>query len=307
MLLGSLLVSAACFRPKILPGGYACGANGSCPDGFVCNPSSHLCASSTDAGVGGAAGAGGKGGKGGTGGIDAGGVDRPCTGAIASCPPSDAETGICDPVCNKGCGECYQKCSVNTNGDLTCNEPFGQPPAGLLQLCNQYSPADAKGQSDNCGPGQICLNASACGVPRCYQFCRSSSDCPGGASCSRDGGSYQFCDVPPQTCNPVASANANSGCSPGLSCYLSQTGVGTVCDCQFSRAAWSGTTGRPGDQCEHSRDCLSGSVCLLNSAILGKRCYAVCLLPVDGGPADTCAGGCQPIQGGGSTYGWCLN
>lgn len=311
LLLGSLLASAGCYRPKISPGGYACPEAGACPDGFTCHPLTHLCVSS----IGGASGTGGTVGTGGAGGKDGGppdvSPDRPCIGAVTNCQPTDAAVGMCDPVCNRGCGECYQKCSVDTNGDLTCNEPFNptQPPAGLLHLCSQFSPADPKGQSDNCGPGQICLNASACGVPRCYQFCRGSSDCSDGASCSRDGGSYQFCDVPPQTCNPLASANNNntSGCNGGLSCFLSQNGIDTVCDCQFSRAAWPGTTGRPGDQCEHSRDCLAGSVCLLNSGILGKRCYAVCLLPVDGGPVDSCAGGCQPIQGGGSTYGWCLN
>jgi hypothetical protein len=309
LMLGALLASAGCFRPKILSGGYACGDAGSnpCPDNFVCDPRSHLCVSS----IGGASGTGGTGtggttGTGGAGGVDAGGVDRPCIGAIAGCQPTDA--GLCDPVCNTGCGQCYQKCSFNTNGALTCNDlyPPNQPPVGLLQFCSPYSPADPTGQSDNCGPGQICANGSACGVPRCYRFCRRDSDCTGGASCSRDGGSYQFCDVPPKVCDPVAGGTGSQDCG-GLNCYLAQTGKNTLCDCQFNRAGLGGV-GRPSDSCNHSRDCLNGNACVFLSASLGKQCKAVCLLPVDGGAPDPCPGGCQPLQAdGGSTYGWCNN
>jgi hypothetical protein len=310
LLLGSLLAGANCFRPQNLSGRYSCGDGGACPDGLQCDHPHNLCVSSLGGanGMGGKVGTGGTGGKGGTAGMDAG-VDRPCTGAIASCQAGDAGTGICDPVCNRGCGECYQKCSVNTNGDLTCNpyppSPPNPGPVGLLQYCSPYG-TDPKVQSDNCEPGQICLNASACGVPRCYQFCRSNSDCPGGASCSRDGGSYQFCDVPPKTCNPVAGGSGSQDCN-GLNCYLSQTGQGTVCDCQFNRTGLSGV-GRPGDACNHSRDCLNGSVCVFLSPSLGKQCKAVCLLPVDGGAQDPCPGGCQLLQtDGGSIYGWCNN
>jgi hypothetical protein len=309
LLLGALLASAGCFRPKILSYTYACPEAGPCPDGLVCN-ANHICAPAYDAGVtgtGGKGGTGGTGGKGGTGGVDAG-PDRPCTGVITSCQPGDAAIGMCDPVCNRGCGECYQKCSINTNGDLTCNpyppSPPNPGPVGLLQYCSPYG-TDPKVQTDNCEPGQICINGSACGVPRCYQFCRGDLDCSGGASCSRDGGSYQFCDVPPKTCDPVAGGSGSQDCG-GLNCYLSQSGLGTVCDCQFDRAGLSGGVGRPGDPCNHSRDCLNGNVCVFLSPSLGKQCKAVCLLPVDGGPQDSCAGGCQLLQAsGGSIYGWC--
>jgi hypothetical protein len=314
LLLGALVASAACYRPKNLSGGFSCGTAGACPEGLVCNPATQICVSSFDAGATGTGGVGGttgSGGKGGTAGIDAG-VDRPCTGAIASCQPSDA--GLCDPVCNTGCGECYQKCSVNTNGNLTCNDPYTPPPptpsqAGLLQYCSQLSPRDAGGQSDNCGAGQVCLNASACGVPRCYQFCRHDTDCTGGATCSRDGGDYKFCDVPNKKCDPVAGGTGAADCGNGLNCYLSSTGtMNTLCDCQFDRTPIGGGTGRPGDVCNRSRDCLPGNVCVFLSAMLGNQCKAVCRLPADGGPQDTCAGGCQPLQAsGGSIYGWCNN
>jgi hypothetical protein len=311
LMLGVLLASAGCFRPKIPSGAYACGDGDACPDGLQCDHPRNLCVSSIG-GAPGTGGAGGMGGKGGAGNVDGGPidrpVDRPCTGAIASCQPADAATGMCDPVCNRGCSACYQKCSVNTTGALTCNElyPPGQQPAGLLQFCGPYSPSDPNGQSDNCGPGQICMNGSACGVPRCYQFCRGNSDCTGGASCSRDGGSYQFCDVPPKACDPVAGGTGSQDCG-GLNCYLSQTGQNTLCDCQFGRAGLTGV-GRPGDPCDHSRDCISGAVCVFLSPSLGKQCKAVCRLPVDGGPQDLCPGGCQLLQAaGGSVYGWCNN
>jgi hypothetical protein len=306
LLVGTLLASAGCFRPGNLSGRYSCGTNDACPDGLQCN-SSKICVSS----IGGASGTSGKGGSGGAAGKDGGPpdmpADRPCTGSVASCQAGDAAVGMCDPVCNTGCGACFQKCSVNTNGDLTCN-PYPPPPnpgpVGLLHYCSPYG-TDPSVQSDNCDPGQICLNASACGKPRCYQFCRGNSDCSGGASCSRDGGSYQFCDVPPTSCDPVAGGTGSQDCN-GLNCYLSQTGIGTVCDCQFGRTGLQGD-GRPGDPCNHSRDCLDGNVCVFLSPALGKQCKGVCLLPVDGGAQDKCAGGCQPLQatGGSTIYGWC--
>src|SRR3954470_16728882 len=91
LLLGSLLAGGGSFRPKFVPGSFACPEAGPCPDGLVCN-ASHICQTAYDAGTiptGGNTGTGGTGGKGGTGGIDAG-ADRPCTGAISSCQPGDA-------------------------------------------------------------------------------------------------------------------------------------------------------------------------------------------------------------------------
>gem|GEM_PF-934739 len=295
LLLGALLASAGCFRPKILPGGFACGSNDACPDGLSC--ANHICVS--DAGVvgtGGTGGKGGAGGKGGTGGVDAGGVDRPCTGAIASCPSTDA--GLCDPVCNTGCGECYQKCSVNTIGASTCNEPYKTTltAGGLLQLCSQYAVAtDPTTQSDNCGPGQVCLEPNNCGA-RCYQFCRSNSDCTNGASCSRDvGGGYKTCDVPPVDCDPVigAASKVSSRC-PGMTanslfgCYLSATSTTTVCDCQNTNGG-----GVEGSACSQSRDCFAGLICYATSSSQPKKCRRVCRLPGDGGVVLS-----QPDEGG---------
>ncbi len=307
LMLGTLLASAACFRPKNLAGGFSCPEGGPCPDGLVCN-AVHICASSYDAGViemggtGGNGGAGGTGGQGGAGNVDGGPDDRPCTGAVASCQPTDA--GLCDPVCNTGCGECYQKCSVNTNGALTCNEPHktSVTNGGLLQLCSQYAVAtDPTTQSDDCGPGQVCVNANNCGA-RCYQFCRTDSDCTNGASCSRDaGGGYMTCDVPPVDCDPVigaARSMTSSGC-PGMTatslfgCYLSATSPTTLCDCQNSNGG-----GKEGSGCSHSRDCFAGLMCIAPSSSQPKTCRRVCRLPVDGGSAAAPdEGGCQSGPG----------
>ena len=37
LLLGALLASVGCFRPKILSGCFSCGDGDACPDGLVCN------------------------------------------------------------------------------------------------------------------------------------------------------------------------------------------------------------------------------------------------------------------------------
>jgi len=311
LLLGALLASAGCFRPKNLSGGFSCPDGVHCPDGLSCN-ANQICVS--DAGVvstGGNGGKGGAGGKGGTGGVDAGGVDRPCTGAIASCPSTDAGTGKCDPVCNTGCGECYQKCSVNTNGQPTCNEPMGPRSPGLLGACDQTSPSGLA-QTDDCQPGQLCANTNTCGA-RCYQFCRTSSDCSNGATCSRDaGGGYAVCDVPSVACDPVAGAasgaSGNAGCTGGalVNCYLSGTSASTLCDCQNIRTNGTGN-GTKGDFCSRSRDCFAGLVCYDALGNNTKQCWPVCRLPGDGGvditnvgagesKCTTGPGACNPIR-----------
>lgn len=314
LLLGSLLASAGCFRPKILPYTYACPEAGPCPDGLVCN-ANHICAGAYDAGVigtGGNVGTGGTGGRPGSGG-DAG-VDRPCTGAIASCQPSDA--GLCDPVCNTGCRDCFDKCSVNSAGDLTCNAPTAGA-VGVFGQCAQMN--SGSDQTDNCAPGEFCFTNGECGS-RCYQFCRVSTDCANGASCSRDaGGGNKFCDSPPADCNPVKSAAGNrtyNGCvglPTALGCYLSSTSGRTICDCEFAG-------GRFLDDCTHSRDCLPGLVCYdpTGGTAPSAKCYPVCRLPLDGGVDPTnpdagesgCNGGitnCLPFSSGGSVYGYCFN
>ncbi len=316
-LLGALLASANCFRPQNLSGRFFCGDGGACPDGLTCDRPNNLCVSS----VGGASGTGGSkggtGGKGGGGGKDGGPLDvppdRPCTGAIASCPSTDA--GLCDPVCNTGCGQCFEKCSVNTAGALTCNAPTPGVSVGIFGQCAQVN--SGPDQTDNCAPGEFCFTNGECGS-RCYQFCRVSTDCANGASCSRDaGGGNKFCDSPPIDCNPVKGAassrtyNRCVGPPNSLGCYLSSTSGKTICDCEFAG-------GRFLDDCTHSRDCLPGLVCYdpTGGTAPSAKCYPVCRLPVDGGdPTNPDAGeagcngvgNCLPFSSGGSVYGYCLN
>jgi hypothetical protein len=323
-LLGIALASVGCFRPKILPGGFRCVVDGgACPDGFVCDPGSLTCVSSLGGaggktGAGGAAGKGGQGGQagqaatGGMGGQDAG----PCLDAIANCQPSDA--GMCDPVCNTRCGECHQKCSVNTNGDLTCNAPYPAGSAvGVFGQCSQMS--TGPDQTDNCAPGEFCYAAGECGS-RCVRICRTNSDCPNNASCSRDaGGGNKFCDAPPVACNPVKGAAINqqySGCvgpPTTLNCYVSSADfTATLCDCEFAG-------GRFSDPCVTSRDCFAGLVCYdpTGGTAPSAKCYPICRLPGDGGVDETrtdageqgCSGGpgnCLPFDPPNPTYGYCL-
>ena len=283
LLLGALLASAGCYRPKNLSGGFFCGDNRACPDGLQCD-SRNLCVSSLG-GAGGAGGKGGAGGQGGAGNRDGGPdlpVDRPCTGAIASCQPSDA--GLCDPVCNTRCG-CLEKCSVNTAGVLTCNAPTAGPP-GLLGPCAQIDFGSK--QTDNCAPGQVCATprGDTCN-PRCYQFCRTNSDCTNGASCSIDaGGGNSLCDVPPVACDPVLNAAMHlqySHCTGDkyLGCYLSSDTGNTICDCQDSPTPPA--TGSVGQSCNRSRDCFPGLVCYDPANHDNKKCWKVCRLPGDGG------------------------
>jgi hypothetical protein len=250
-------------------------------------------------------------GTGGTGGKDAG----PCLDAIANCQPSDA--GMCDPVCNTGCtADCHTKCSVNSAGTLTCNVPTTTRVTTLLSACDQSS--FGANQTDDCQPGQVCIEENSCGA-RCYQFCRGDSDCTNGASCSiAAGGGYKMCDVPPVTCDPVNGGTAKSSCGNTnslIGCYLSSTSKATLCDCQNNRAAGTGN-GSPGDSCTHSRDCFAGLVCYDPTGHGTSQCWKVCRLPgADAGSAQTgevgctVASNCSPIllPNGTTnpTYGFC--
>jgi hypothetical protein len=326
-LLGIVLASGACFRPKILSGGFRCDATPgakSCPDDFVCTAG--LCVTpATDAGTdmakGGSGGAGGKGGGGGGGGGGGQAVDAhpdvPCLTAVtlATCSnPSDA--GLCDPVCNTGCLDCHTKCSVDSTGELTCNKPYqnGSNP-GIQHVCDlNLTGAD---QQDNCAPGQVCMSVE-CGA-RCKQFCRDSSDCTTASStaaCSRDaGGGLTVCDVPyADLCDPVAgAATTNSGCSEASiqGCYLSANSLRTLCDCSFKNV----NEGKP---CSHSRDCFAGLACFDPSGgVNGATCIRVCRLPSDAGTArageQPCPGAspgvsrCMPFPGANANalYGYC--
>jgi hypothetical protein len=335
------LAGGGCFRPKILSGGFKCDTTKGatpCPDNFVCIGG--LCVTPpTDAGTdgakggsggaGGHAGAGGGGGaagKGGTGGSGGGAGEKvdahpDCLPAVANtnCPERDAG-GMCDPVCNRGCDNCYDKCTTITNnndvaltGALVCNQlfsPQGDPGIkGLLANCTINAPgvnaAGDGGQSDNCGPGLVCLGLEC--TSRCYQLCRTNRDCADGASCSRDaGGGYAFCDVPPVPgCNPTA-AQTGCGANPGAKgCFLEPVSNVTLCDCPFGGNQGGGLA--QGALCADSRQCNVGEICADPTGTNDFRCRAVCQLPVDGGANTVCPGGlpCSPFAANNKIYGYC--
>ena len=166
---------------------------------------------------------------------------------VASCQ-CQRRRGMCDPVCNTGCGDCYEKCSVNTSGALTCNaharSSMAPRPARRRRehryqgCCNSaISSPMIRCRPTTARPAR-CASANACGN-RCYQFCRADADCPTKATCSKDvGGGYLVCDVPTVACDPVNGAARNpstSGCSGTTSCYLSGMSANTLCDCQNNR------------------------------------------------------------------------
>jgi len=298
-LLASLLAAAGCYKPNIKPGALIC-ATGStpCPENFKCASSNNRCYPNDfhfDAGT-----TGGTGGTGGMGGAATGAGGNPVGGAaggpdggtptclapVANCSSIDA--GLCDPVCNTGCAKCNEKCSVDPNGDLTCN-PLSPPgnPVGILGLCapSQGVSSDPTTRSDNCQPGSACINHNVCGN-RCYQICRKNSDCQPNASCSIDaGGGNSFCDVPTMKCDPVQGASTNpvtSGCPAGnqlQSCYLSSDTGTTVCDCYQAGVS-------KGQPCVHARDCFPGLTCYDPFGRGNKLCYKVCRLPSPDGGAD---------------------
>ncbi|HVY40636.1 MAG TPA: hypothetical protein VHM31_22010 [Polyangia bacterium] len=311
LLVASLLAGADCYKPKILSGGFQCAQpDDQCPDNFVCDKRQtvHLCVSSIDGGVGGATGgtpgSGGKGGSatggttgaGGTGGkIGTGGsAGAACLPKIANCTTT-FDGGACDPLCNVGCSSCDKKCSVNSAGTLTCNAPAGTPANSMDQCFLTQSGGDLSTQTDNCGPGQVCIEPTTCGR-LCYRFCRTNADCPG-QRCARDlGNGLKVCDVPFTSCDPT-SLNP-CGSSSLATCYMSQENGLTICDCPNS-----GNLGRVKETCKESRDCFPGLVCYNPTGKVGdSQCRRACRLPTDGGASDagasTCSspGACAPMR-----------
>lgn len=327
--MASLLAGAGCYRPDIKSGGLRCGANNACPDGFRCdtNLSPAVCVSGNaggagGAGTGGAAGKGGSGGASGSGGSATGGhaggggqAGMPGTGGVVCLPQisncNGADAGRCDPVCNTGCSSCDQKCSVNSAGTMTCNAPAGTP-AGFMQACQiTQKGADVSTETDNCGPGQVCIQPTTCGQ-LCYQFCRVNSDCASN-NCGRDiGNGLKVCDVAATPCDPTLFSYVCNPSARLARCYISSDTGRTLCDCPSYTVM-----GKLGDPCTRSRDCNAGLVCYNKTGMTdGNHCTRVCRLPTDGGASDagasTCSTGsaaCQPMTLGNGTmstvWGYC--
>jgi hypothetical protein len=293
---------AGCYNPKISPN-LKCNNDyepnaGQCPEGYHCSTDGHcLKGPYVDAGV------------------DRG-VDKPvphpdgpvevpmeappaetapdvppvCAMPVAGCAADT--TKKCDPLCQSGCPGCHDKCSVNKNGDLTCNPPLDSRPRGPFEACDPSAEGSAA-QTDNCAPGLVCLT-DGCGN-RCYTFCKVDADCPG-SFCSRDVGSgVKVCDVPTKACNPIKNNGLPDGCGTDtdtLGCYLSPTVTDrTFCDCPFKGQSANSS-------CTVSRDCFAGLVC----AGAGPLCRPACSLA----PGSTdCPGGTCVKLNGSTKFGYC--
>jgi hypothetical protein len=302
--LAALVLSAAgCFNPSFTNGGFKCSTiyEKECPSGFKCV--NGLCW------------------KGGIALTDAGSMmsevkpeapvdmasDKGDTGVS---PPDKVEMctikpvsgctsgpGKCDPLCQTGCDNCHQKCSVNTNGALTCNVPSGTGKAAEGAGCEQVS-VGTEQQTDDCAPGLVCVDR-ACKT-ECAKLCKVDADCPG-SMCSRDYATgFKVCDVKNVDCNPVKAVPGGTKC-PGLAqgCYLSTTVTDrTVCDCPFNAKG-------EGQICQFSRDCLPGMACVDATGTTDFRCYIACSLV---GSTSGCMGTqtCHPLLGS-TKYGYCRN
>jgi hypothetical protein len=301
----------ACYKPNILDGGLRCAPDAgtrTCPEGFKCDPASQTCRKNVDGGRDG----------------DAPGADVNdamdategdvrdgpiCFESKVGCAP---QGGRCDPFCQTGCGGCREKCSLNTAGALTCNEPLlSQFPRTLLQACTIASEGDDT-QTDNCAQGFVCLADPACPA-RCFQFCRNDNECTN-SSCTRevgraDGGVVRtVCDVPfVDSCVPLPGSQ-NSGCpSLNMACYISSASpTHTICDCPFNAVG-------PGYPCTRTRECIPGLACV-DRGNGGSICLQVCRLSDNGitdCPSHT-AGACRMYTGNPpgatahATYGFCM-
>jgi hypothetical protein len=304
----SFLLSG-CFNPSINTGGFKCSSiyKKECPDGFQCvngscwkggivipidggggtpdvKPDSSVDTPSDKGPVGTDAPVDKK-------------PDAPCTiKPVMSCTPV---AGKCDPQCQTGCDGCYQKCSVNTMGALTCNAPSNGGTGQEGDTCEQVL-AGTEQQTDNCSPGLVCVDR-ACKF-ECAKLCRGNDDCPG-STCSRDYATgFKVCDVKAVDCNPVRQGLGPTRC-PGAAqgCYLSATIPDrTVCDCPFAAVG-------EGKSCKFSRDCLPGLVCVDATGTVDLRCYIACSLVGATSGCPTNEPNCRPLptMPASTKYGYC--
>jgi hypothetical protein len=300
-LLASVVVCAGCYNPNIATGGFKCSSEfvKDCPDGFKCV--NGLCWKGgivtdasvpdvkTEAAV-----------EAPVDKIPEAPVEKPADAPCAikpvmSCTPA---AGKCDPLCQTGCDGCHQKCSVNTKGTLTCNEPSEPPELQEGDTCEPAS-TDTDQQTDACAPGLVCVDRSC--KNECAKLCRSDADCPG-STCTREYATgFNVCDVKAADCNPVTALGPTR--CPGLAqgCYVSAVVPDrTVCDCPFKAVGL-------GKACKVSRDCLRGLVCVDATGTTDFRCYIACSLT---GATSGCSGAqpnCRPIPTNPASmkYGFC--
>lgn len=305
-LLVAALAGSSCFNPSITTGGFKCSSvwKKDCPDGYSCvNERCWKGGVVTGAG---------------DGGVDikpdvppdlptetpsdkpdgtspTDKVEVACTiKPVSGCTPM--QPGKCDPLCQTGCDGCHQKCSVNTAGTFTCNDPA----SGLVGMEGDTCEIVSSGselQTDQCAPGLVCVDL-AC-KSQCAKLCRVDGDCPG-STCTRNYVTgFKICDVKAVDCNPVRALGATKCPGTAQGCYLSATITDrTVCDCP-------GASQAEGKTCMLSRDCLPGLACVDATGTTDFRCYIVCSLQ---GATSGCTGAqtCHALNGS-TKYGYCRN
>lgn len=244
------LSGTGCFRPDITNGGFTCGQNGVCPDGFTCSSVDNRCYKP-----------------------DAGPEACSSPPPAPTCDEGPAGTDACNPSCQTGCT--CGRCTVAA-GIAVCVTP-GNKTRG--QLCN---PA-----ADDCEAGLGCVRES-CGtnVGRCHEFCRTSTDCTDGLSCSMtlDGG-FRACALPATSCN----GQTGDGCPAGFVCYYSRQGDTTFCECAGQQDE--------ADACTFYNDCIPGYTCVNIAG--ASTCRRLC---TTAGGECTAPQTCQPL---GTLYGYC--
>jgi hypothetical protein len=149
------------------------------------------------------------------------------------------------------------------------------------------------GKDDNCAPGLFCLQ-EMCGngLGRCYRHCSTAAQCPGSiCQFQIPGTTFKVCDLPGQTCDPVADV----GCpDPALHCYIT-SGDQTLCDCANNTPG----KGMSGDACILYSDCAPGYVCAKDFGEASYTCHLAC---------NKAAPSCLPASAtctGGTKYGHC--
>lgn len=297
------LLLTTCYNPNIENGKLQCGPNFKCPDGFICVGSACYDESSPPP-TGGRGGMGATGGRGGTGGGGMGGGGM-CYGPAPAC--AVVSGGGCDPVCQAGC-KCMEKCGVDGVTGMSACRAASPPFLKLSESCDA-----SEASKDACQPGLICLREvrDVCGS-HCYRFCRSDSDCSGGARCAIDvrfqmaAPTYRVCTPPQESCAPWGAARCVSGMrpTPAFGCYILSSAArdATVCDCAGTKPLWMpGST----ETCTFEHECQPGLECIKLGAEPG-RCRRVCLQGAMTVMTGGCpvGGSCRPLEGS-TKYGFC--
>ncbi len=291
-----------CYKPTITDNGFLCASTGkACPDGFTCvdnhctsmpdktQPPPQMDSGGMDVMM--------------TmmsdGGTDAGPM---CMAPAALCPAGPAAGEACSAACQRGCA--CGRCNI-VDGVPVCVA------AGSVKLGDVCLPS-----ADNCGPGLICLlEMCGSGLARCYRHCTTNDQCDATActigieDSQGNPTPYMTCDVPPQTCNPVA-VGSGSGCpDPALNCYLTSANQ-TLCDCPSRPASQGGNNA----ECTIYSDCAAGFICIKIPGLDMQgtaRCHFVCDISAPSCPTSAGADGGAPVPqrcmptGTGAKYGYC--